>query len=486
MEPVKLWSPPKERSENSQMFRFLRDAGQAARHDFQSYDDLHAWSVQHYAEFWKFLLAWSGIVFEGELEPEVVEPRMPGAKFFPNVSLNFAENLLRFDDDATALVSISESRPTRRWAFSQLRHEVARLQTTLRRLGLQPGDRVAGFVPNCAEAVIAMLATTSLGGVWSSCSPDFGVQGVLDRFGQIEPRFLFSADAYVYNGKHFDCLTKTAEIAAQLPTVERVIVFPFAGNETAMPAGLAESATTWTEFLSDQPEPLQFPRFPFDHPLYVMFSSGTTGVPKCIVHGAGGTLLQHVKELVLHSDLRRGDAISYFTTCGWMMWNWLVSSLFTGCSVLLYDGSPSYPDLMALWRIAEQEGVTHFGTSAKFLASCRGKIEPGRELGLDRLRILLSTGSPLLPEDFDWVYEHVKAHLQLSSISGGTDIISCFMLGNPLLPVFRSEIQSFGLGMDVAALDESGSPVVGKKGELACRTPFPSMPIYFWNDADGT
>ncbi len=465
------------------MRRFWRDAEARFGLTFGDYDALHRFSVERYGDFWAYLLEWSGVRYEGELAPAVVDPRMPGARFFPNVRLSFTENLLRFADDATALVSLSESRPAVRLSYAALRAEVARVQQGLIAMGVREGDRVAGFVPNAAEAVIAMLATAGLGATWTSCSPDFGVQGVLDRFGQVKPKVLFAPNAYVYNGKRFDCLEKLAAITEGLPELEHLVLIPFV-PEHATALSVRPRLTLFGDLGAPGHE-LVCKRLPFDHPLYVMYSSGTTGVPKCIVHGQGGTLLQHVKELVLHSDVRRDSNLTYFTTCGWMMWNWLVSALFTGCTVTVYDGSPSYPDLGRLWQLAEDERLTHFGTSAKFIASCRGKISPRAVAKLDRLETLLSTGSPLLPEDFDWLYAAVKDDLQVSSISGGTDIISCFMLGNPLLPVYRGEIQALGLGMDVAALDEGGRPVVGQKGELACRSPFPSMPVRFWNDPDG-
>jgi acetoacetyl-CoA synthetase len=465
------------------MQRFWRDVERAFGTRLSDYDALHTFSVSRYPEFWRFLLEWSGILYEGDTTPPVETPAMPGARFFPNVRLSFAENLLRHADDATALVGISESRPTVRLTYAELRAEVGRVQAGLRRVGVSQGDRVAGFVPNSVEAVIAMLATSALGALWTSCSPDFGVQGVLDRFGQVKPKVLIAPNAYVYNGKRFDCRDKLTAIIEGLPDLAHVVVIPYV-QDAPTNLGSRSSMTAWPD-LGAPGEVPTFARLPFNQPLYVMYSSGTTGVPKCIVHGAGGTLLQHVKELVLHSDVSRASNITYFTTCGWMMWNWLVSSLFTGCRVTVYDGSPSHPDLGRLWRLAEQEGITHFGTSAKFIASCREKVSPKTVARLDSVTTLLSTGSPLLPEDFDWLYREVKADFQVASISGGTDIISCFMLGNPLLPVYRGEIQALGLGMDAAAFDDAGRPVTGAKGELVCRTPFPSMPIGFWNDPDG-
>ncbi|MEE9165548.1 MAG: acetoacetate--CoA ligase, partial [Nitrospinota bacterium] len=453
----------------------------------QDYNELHGWSVDHFEDFWKEMLKFSGIIYEG-LEDPVIHPEnkeliAPGGHFFPEIKLNFAKNLLRFRDNQTALVSISESRETLRYSYEELFTAVGQVASRFREMGVHPEDRIAGFVPNASEAVISMLAVTSMGAAWSSCSPDFGVRGVLDRFGQIKPRVLFAANAYIYNGKKFDCLKKIEKIVQSIPEIEKVVIIPFVKDHPSELPGLKEKAVTWNDFLDPSANTLTFPHFPFNHPLYIMYSSGTTGIPKCIVHGAGGTLLQHAKELMLHSDLNRGDNIIYFTTCGWMMWNWLVSSLFVGATVTLFDGSPSYPDLKVLWKLADDEEITHFGTSAKFLGACRSRnIIPKNKFLLKKLRVILSTGSPLLPEDFDWTYSNVKSNLQLSSISGGTDIISCFFLGNPVLPVHRGEIQCFGLGMDVASFDTNGQSVKGEKGELVCRKPFPSMPIFFWND----
>ncbi len=485
-----LWTPSPASIERSRMQQLSLRAAEVAGRSFDSYADLHRWSTEHFSEFWRLWLDESGIIYEGE--PDVGVPAgpsahiEPGLRFFPQVKLSFAENLLRFSDERVAIVSLSESRPRLELTYAQLRAQVAQLQSHLQQLGIGPGDRVAGVLPNAAEAIVAMLAAVSLGAVWTSCSPDFGAQGVLDRFGQVQPRLLFASNAYLYNGKRFDCLAKVADIVRGLPSLQQVVVIPFVPDHpVALPASTVPQVS-WSELTVGTAPPLALPRFPFAQPLYIMYSSGTTGVPKCIVHGAGGTLLQHSKELMLHSDLRRDDNITYFTTCGWMMWNWLVSALFVGSQVTVYDGSPSHPSLESLWRLADKEGITHFGTSAKFIGSCRDKIEPQSFAELAQLRVVLSTGSPLLPEDFDWIYAKVKSDVQLASICGGTDIISCFMLGSPTLPVYRGEIQCLGLGMDVAAFDEAGKPVVGQKGELVCRKPFPSMPVSFWNDPDSS
>jgi acetoacetyl-CoA synthetase len=451
--------------------------------EVRDYSSLHRWSVAHYQDFWRQWLERSGVVFGGSASPVLTHERMPSPGFFPRVQLSFAENLLRHHGDGRALASFSEAREPVRLSHDALSAEVARVRGAFEAWGIRPGDRVAGFVPNIAEAVVAMLAAASLGAVWSSCSPDFGVQGAVDRFGQIGPRILVTANGYVYHGKRFDCLEKCAQIAAALPSVEHVVVIPLLADHADSVPGLDGKSTPWDALPYDG-APLSFLRQPFDAPLYILYSSGTTGIPKCIVHGAGGTLLQHAKEHLLHCDLRPGDNLVYFTTCGWMMWNWLVSALFTGCTVTLFDGSPTHPAATRMWELVATEGITHFGTSAKFLAGCRDKMRP-RELGLDHLRVIMSTGSPLLPEDFDWVYRDVATDVQLSSISGGTDIISCFVLGAPTLPVYRGEIQCLGLGMDVVALDEHNTPRVGEKGELVCRKPFPSMPVGFLDDPDG-
>ena len=476
-----IWSPDQDHIQKTQMFQFMKKMGK------QDYNELHRWSVDHFEDFWKEMLKFSGIIYEG-LEDPVIHLKnneliTPGGHFFPNIKLNFAKNLLRFRDNQTALVSITESRETLRYSYKELFTAVGQVASRLQKMGVQPEDCIAGFLPNASEAVISMLAVASMGAAWSSCSPDFGVRGVLDRFGQIKPRILFAANAYIYNGKKFDCLEKIEKIVQSIPEIKKVVIIPFVIDHPSESPALKEKAVTWNDFLDPSANTLSFPHFLFNHPLYIMYSSGTTGIPKCIVHGAGGTLLQHAKELMLHSDLNRGDNIIYFTTCGWMMWNWLVSSLFVGATVTLFDGSPSYPDLKVLWKLADDEEITHFGTSAKFLGACRSRnIIPKNKFLLKKLRVVLSTGSPLLPEDFDWTYSNVKSNLQLSSISGGTDIISCFFLGNPVLPVHRGEIQCFGLGMDVASFDTNGQPVKAEKGELVCRKPFPSMPIFFWND----
>ncbi len=480
-----LWKPSDDRARGSQMHAFM--ARMAAKYGFAAdWPALHRWSVEHRDQFWSEI--WTLAAIEAESRPTAVSTGsgMLGTRWFPGVHFNFARHLLRFDDDQVALAAEDELGRTRTVTYRELNRDVARCAAALRDAGVQRGDRVGAFMANVPETVIAMLATASLGAIWSSCSPDFGIQGVFDRFGQIEPKVLIAADAYSYNGKTIDCLERVRGIVERIPSIQRVVIVPFMNS--AQDLSQLSNAIGWQHFLAkhEAPRPT-FESVPFDHPLYIMYSSGTTGVPKCIVHGHGGTLLQHMKELMLHTDLKREDAIFYFTTCGWMMWNWLVSSLGVGATVVLYEGSPTHPDPDHLWRMTQRLGITVFGTSAKYIAACEKLgLHPSKQHDLSKLRAVLSTGSPLTVENFRWVYSEVKRDLQLSSICGGTDIISCFMLGNPMLPVYAGEIQCLGLGMDVQAFDEDGKPVIGRKGELVCCTPFPSQPTGFWNDPDGS
>jgi acetoacetyl-CoA synthetase len=469
-----MWTPSAERAAQTAMARFMRQVGAA------DYAALHRWSVERSEEFWKSLWDFCGVIGEQHGPVLVDGERMPGAKWFPQARLNFAQNLLRRRDGAEALVFWGEDRIKRRMTYKQLYGLVSRMAQALADVGVEKGDRVAGYLPNLPEATAAMLATASLGAVWSSCSPDFGVQGVLDRFGQIEPKVLFCADGYLYNGKEFDCQEKAAEVLDRLPSVEECVVIDYIGETTT-------AGTSLYEFLEPfDPGEIRYEPVAFNDPLYILYSSGTTGVPKCIVHGAGGTLLQHLKEHRLHSDVRVGDRLFYFTTLGWMMWNWLVSGLASEATLLLYDGSPFVNRGRLLFDYADAERMTHLGTSAKFIDSlAKTGLKPIETHALTKLRAVLSTGSPLLPEGFDYVYQSIKKDVCLSSISGGTDIVSCFVLGNPAGPVWRGEIQAKGLGMAVEVFDEQGRPVKEEKGELVCTNPFPSMPIGFWNDPDG-
>jgi acetoacetyl-CoA synthetase len=470
-----LWTPSPERAAGTELARFMKLAGKS------SYEELHRWSIGHGADFWE--LVWRFCQVRGDPGPRrVTEPeRMPGARWFPEGRLNYAENLLRERGASEAIVFWGEDRIKRRITHQNLHRLVSRLAQALADAGVKKGDRVAGYLPNVPEATAALLATASLGAVWSSCSPDFGVQGVLDRFGQIEPKILLCADGYLYGGKEFDSQEKASQVLEALPSVEECVVVDYLGIP-------AKAGTPLIDFLEPfDPQEIKFEPVEFNHPLYILYSSGTTGVPKCIVHGTGGSLLQHLKEHRLHSDVKPGDRLFYFTTLGWMMWNWLVSGLASGATLLLYDGSPFVGRGRILFDFADAEGMTHFGTSAKFIdAIAKTGLKPKESHRLEKLRAILSTGSPLAPEGFDYVYANVKDDVCLSSISGGTDIVSCFVLGNPIGPVWRGEIQAKGLGMAVEVFDEQGKSIKNEKGELVCTKPFPSMPVGFWNDPDGS
>lgn len=484
--PTLLWEPSAERKAQANLTRFIAEVNATWDAGASDHASLYDWSVREPERFWESVWRFTGVVGDMGSAPYLVDgDKMPGARWFPEARLNFAENLLRRRDHETALVFWGENQVRRKLTFAELYDLVSVTAHALRRLGVNPGDRVAAFMPNMPETIAAMLAATSIGAIWSSCSPDFGAQGVLDRFGQIRPKVLFCVDGYYYNGKTHDTLARIAEIARQLPTLEKVVVVPYL---IAKPL-IAEipNAVHLAGFVSGMKAgDIAFERLPFNHPLYILYSSGTTGVPKCIVHGAGGTLLQHLKEHQLHTDLKRGERLFYFTTCGWMMWNWLASGLATGATLLLYDGAPSYPNPSALFDLADTEGMTVFGTSAKYIdALNKAGARPKDTHRLASIRTITSTGSPLVPEGFDYVYQNVKSDVLLASISGGTDIVSCFVLGSPLLPVWRGEIQCRGLGMKVEVYDDEGKPVVGEKGELVCSAPFPSMPVGFWNDPDG-
>jgi acetoacetyl-CoA synthetase len=472
MKPI--WTPSPERAAQTGMGQFMALAGK------KTYEELHAWSVAEAEAFWNLVWDTYGVRGEKGRRTLIDGDKMPGAKWFPDGKLNFAENLLRRRDGADAMVFWGEDRIKRKLSHKSLYILVSRIAQALADAGVGPGDRVAGYLPNLPESAAAMLATASLGAIWSSCSPDFGVQGVLDRFGQIEPKVLFCADGYLYGGKEYDCQEKVSQVLEKLPSVEECVVIDYLGAP-------ATAGTSLYDFLEPfDPAEIRFRPMGFNDPLYILYSSGTTGVPKCIVHGIGGTLLQHIKEQRLHSDVRPGDRLFYFTTLGWMMWNWLISGLSSEATLLLYDGSPFTGRGKVLFDFADAERMTHFGTSAKFIdALGKSGLQPKQTHRLEHVRGVISTGSPLLPEGFDYVYESVKSDVCLSSISGGTDIISCFVLGNPAGPVYRGEIQALGLGMDVKVFNEQGSPVVGEKGELVCTRPFPSMPLGFWNDPDG-
>jgi acetoacetyl-CoA synthetase len=472
-----LWKPNPNTVGDTRMAVFMQATGHGR------YADLWQWSVDQPEAFWSTLWDFCGAVGDKGRTVLVDGDKMPGARWFPEARLNYAENLLQNRDTGEALVFWGEDKVKRRMSRAELYAEVARFQQFLIAAGVGEGDRVAGYLPNLPETLIAMLAATSLGAIWSSASPDFGVQGVLDRFGQIEPKVLICVDGYWYNGKPVDCLAKNAEVVARMPSLVKTVVVPYLNAQPVLD-GIAH-AVCWSDIPASGGE-VVIKRVAFDHPLFIMFSSGTTGVPKCIVHCHGGALLQHLKEHQLHSDVRPGDRLFYFTTCGWMMWNWLVSGLACGATLLLYDGSPFAAGGTVLFDYAAAEKMTHFGTSAKFIdAAAKMGLTPGKTHDLGALRAMFSTGSPLSPEGFDWVYREIKQDILLASISGGTDIISCFVLGNPVLPVYRGEIQCRGLGMAVDVFDDDGKPVRSQKGELVCTKPFPVMPVGFWSDPDG-
>jgi len=489
---TKLWEPSPQRIAQAHLTAFA--AAIAAKHDVDvgTYKKLWQWSIDHKWDFWREMWTYGGVLGESGNRVLLDADRMPGAHWFPDARLNFAQNLLerrRADDDGDALVFWGEDKVRRAVSHAELHALASRVASALATHGIVAGDRVVAYMPNMPEAIIAMLGASSLGAIWSSCSPDFGVQGVLDRFGQIEPRILFTADGYWYNGKAISIVDKVAQIVARLPSVERVVVVPCLRQGAGAPDDMTmvRDALAWDVWLAPSiAGPINYPLLPFDHPLYILYTSGTTGVPKCIVHGAGGTLLQHLKEHLLHGDVKAGDRLFYFTTCGWMMWNWLASGLAAKATLLLYDGSPFIDRGRILWELADAEKMTHFGTSAHYIeAQKKIALVPLKDFKLASVRTMFSTGSPLAPESFDYVYQCVKHDICLSSISGGADIVSCFALGAPTLPVWRGELQCRGLGMDVDVYDENGHSVIGEKGELVCKSPFPSMPVRFWNDSDG-
>lgn len=478
-----LWQPSPERIAQANLTAFYAAVNSRWGMQISDYDALYQWSVENTDAFWQSVWQFCGVIASEQGDTVLTSGQhMAEARWFPEARLNFAENLLRRRNHDPALIFWSENGAKRRISTQQLYDTVSQVAQALTAIGVKTGDRVAAYLPNLPETVIAMLASASIGAVWCSCSPDFGTQGVLDRFGQIEPTVLFVTDGYVYNNKVHDVQATIATLLPQLPSVQHTVIVPYA----QLPLTLTGAVSTWDAFCAPYPPaPIAFAQLPFNHPLYILFSSGTTGVPKCIVHGAGGTLLQHLKEHQLQTDIKPNDKLFYFTTCGWMMWNWLVSALASEACLLLYDGSPFYPDGNVLWDYAQAEQANVFGTSAKYLdALAKHDYYPAETHDLSALNALLSTGSPLLPESFDYVYQHIKADLQLSSISGGTDIVSCFALGAPVLPVWQGELQCRGLGMAVQVFNENGVPVQGEKGELVCVKPFPSMPIYFWRDPE--
>ncbi len=472
-----IWQPDPERLKKTAMYRFMKERS------CDSYDDLHQWSIDNTAEFWQALCDFCDVRFSEAADEVLVQPGdMTTAQWFSGSQLSFAEHVLRYSGDRAAIIFRGENGDRRELSFDELRQAVAGIAQALRSAGVVKGDRIAGYLPNCPEAIIAMLATTSLGAIWSSCSPDFGINGVVDRFGQIKPKILFCADGYFYNGKRHDSLESVKGVLDEIDSIECTVIARFSSDDFGIED--IRGGVRWQDFVVEDAR-LEFTQVEFDHPLYIMYSSGTTGVPKCIVHGTGGTLLQHLKEHAIHLDIGPDDRLFYFTTCGWMMWNWLVTGLASGATLILYDGSPFFDDGDVLWQLAEDEKITVFGTGAKYISALeKAGVRPKDKFALPNLRAVLSTGSPLAPESFDFVYDAIAEDIQLSSISGGTDIISCFAAGNPILPVRRGELQCLALGMAVEIYDEDGNSVINENGELVCTKAFPSMPVGFWNDPD--
>ena len=473
-----LWTPSAQRVASSELARFMKLAGRA------SYEELHRWSIERSAEFWE--LVWRFGEVRGEMgQRRVIDAdRMPGARWFPDARLNYAENLLPRDDDHPAIIFRNERGERRELSWRALRREVARIADGLKQAGVVEGDRVAGFLPNAPETVVAMLAATSLGAVWSSCSPDFGVSAVLDRFGQIAPKVVFAADGYRYAGKVLDCLPTLRSLQQSIASIERIVLVPNL-SDPPQSTGI-EGVTRWSEFGAAD-APLVFLQLPFEQPAFILYTSGTTGAPKCIVHGAGGALIQQVKEHRLHTDMGPEDRFFYYTTCGWVMWNALASGLATGATIVLFDGAPLHPDPRVLWRMAQEERITIFGTSPRFLTTCeQAGVRPREEFDLSALRTIVSTGAPLNPESYRYVYRDVKTDVLLASITGGTDLMACFGGGCPILPVYAGEIQALSLGMKTEVFDDDGKPLIDAQGELVCSEPFPSIPLGFWGDADGS
>jgi len=474
-----LWAPDRAQIEATSLWQFMQSLPQS----FDDYADLWAWSVTERAAFWQAVWDHTGVIASRRADSPIGHEAMPGTEWFPGARLNFAENILRMTDDTPAIIAAAEGRETHTITWRELNRRVAGARCGLLAAGVESGDRVAALLPNCPEAIIGMLAAASIGAVWSSCSPDFGPMGVVDRFGQIEPRVLIAADGYRYNGKVIPLEETIRSVLDAIAPPDLVVIVDFAGTSPT----LTRDWIRWDEFEHGDDERPEFAQLPFDHPLYIMYSSGTTGPPKSIVHAAGGVLLKHLSEQMLLSDVRPGDRVFWFTTCGWMMWNWLVSNLASGATIVLYDGSPAHPDLGALWRLAAEHGLTHFGSSPKFLLSCANQgVEPGTSWDLPALRWVGSTGAPLNPDQFDWIIEQVSDDVNISSITGGTDLVGVFAGGVPILPVRRGEITARWLGMAVDAFDGEGRSLIGAQGELVCTAPWPTMPISFWNDPDGS
>ncbi len=481
-----LWTPSEDRIKSANMTRFIRFVNEKGGKALRTYDDLYQWSIDRIPDFWASMWEFGEIKASRSYDKVVDNlKKFPGAKWFPGARLNFAENLLRYRDDRLAFIFRGETQKSKKMTYAELYATVARLAESLREIGVAQGDRVAGYMPNLIETAIAMLAATSIGAVWSSCATDIGPQAALDRLGQIEPKVLFTVDGYYYKGKIFQALGNAAEVAKAIPSLEKLIVVSYTGEKPDL--GKIPKAVAYEDFLAAGKEPaFQFEQLPFDHPVFIMFSSGTTGKPKCMVQGAGGILINHLKELILHTDLKREDRIFYITTCSWMMWNWLISSLGVGATIVLYDGNPNYPDAGAMWKMAQDEKIAIFGLSASYVNYLASeKVRPGKDYDLSSLREISQTGSPLSAEGFEYVYREIKQDLHFNSIAGGTDINGCFAIGSPIQAVYAGELQSPGLAMKVKAYDEKGKPVKDQQGELVCEAPAPSMPLYFWDDPNG-
>jgi acetoacetyl-CoA synthetase len=481
-----LWIPSEERIKNANITKFIYFVNQKYKKSFRTYPELYQWSVDSIPDFWEAVWEFVDIKASKKYDQVVDDlTKFPGAKWFIGARLNFAENLLRYRDEHLAFIFRGETQKSAQMTYKELYWAVARLAKSLRESGIEPGDRVVGYMPNLMETAIGMLAATSIGAVWSSCATDIGPMAALDRLGQVEPKVLLTVDGYFYKGKPFSTIGNAAEVAKAIPTLKKVIVVPYAQEKPDISS--IPNAILYDEFLSPEKEPkLEFEQLPFDHPVFIMFSSGTTGKPKCMVQGAGGILINHLKELILHTDLKREDRIFYITTCSWMMWNWLLSSLGVGATVVLYDGNPNYPDAYAMWKMVQDEKITIFGLSASYINYLRSEgIQPAKHYDLSSLREISQTGSVLSAEGFEWVYREVKQDLHFNSISGGTDINGCFAIGSPIQPVFAGELQGPALGMKVKAYDENGKPIWDKEGELVCEAPAPPMPLYFWNDPTG-
>jgi len=477
------WQPTEEQIRKTNMYKLMTSVNSKYNLELSSYAELYQWTIENKKEFWAEVWDLAEVRHSEDYYDVYTEDlnrkKIPRPIWFPGAKINFAENLLKYRDDTTAIIAHRENQENIRISYRELYSKVAKMAQSMRDLGVVKGDRVAGFVTNVPETIICMLAATSIGAIWSSSSPDFGFQGIMDRFGQIKPKILVAVNGYSYNGKPYDTSEKLSKIVDSIESIEKVILL----EEIDVPRLEGEKYAVYTDLINNSAEEIEFEQTVFDHPVYIMYSSGTTGIPKCIVHGAGGTLLQHFKEHFLHGNLSKGDVLSYFTTCGWMMWNWLVGGLAVGATLYLFDGSPTYPDTNVMWSEAAKERIKALGTSPKFLTHCqKEEIHPGRDNDLSALETIYSTGSPLVSENYQWVYNEVKPNVQLASISGGTDIVSCFMLGNPMLGVYDEEIQSRGLGMDVRALSDEGEEVIAEKGELICHPPFPCMPTHFWDD----